>query len=33
MVSEVRMGELLVGAYHKTITDAEVVSHNQISKE
>jgi hypothetical protein len=33
MVSEAQIGELLVGAYHKIITDAEVVSYNQRSKE
>ena len=33
MVSEAQIGELLVGAYHEIITDAEVVSYNQRSKE
>lgn len=33
MVTEARLGELLVGAYHKLITDCEVVSYNQRSKE
>jgi hypothetical protein len=33
MVSEAQIGELLVGAYHKLVTDAEVVSYNQRSTE
>lgn len=33
MVSEAQIGELIVGAYHKLITDAEIVSYNQRSKE
>lgn len=33
MTSEAQIGELLVGAYHKLVTDAEVVSYNQRSKE
>lgn len=32
MVSETQLGEHLVGAYHKLITDCEVVSYNQRSK-
>lgn len=32
MVSDAQIGELLVGAYHKLITDAEVVSYNTRSK-
>lgn len=32
MVSETQLGELIVGAYHKLITDCEVVSYNQRSK-
>ncbi|MUV56253.1 hypothetical protein [Halogeometricum sp. CBA1124] len=33
MVSEAQLGELLVGAYHKLVTDCEIVSYNQRSKE
>ena len=32
MVSDAQIGELIVGAYHKIITDAEVVSYNSRSK-
>ncbi len=32
MVSNAQIGELIVGAYHKIITDAEVVSYNSRSK-
>lgn len=33
MVSDAQLGELLVGAYHKLVTDCEIVSYNQRSKE
>lgn len=33
MVSETQLGEYIVGAYHKLVTDCEVVSYNQRSKE
>lgn len=33
MVSNAQIGELIVGAYHKIVTDAEVVSYNSRSKE
>lgn len=33
MVSEAQVGEQIVGAYHSLITDCEVVSYNQRSKE
>ncbi|APX96387.1 hypothetical protein [Natronorubrum daqingense] len=33
MVSNAQIGELIVGAYHKVVTDAEVVSYNSRSKE
>ncbi|GAB7019651.1 hypothetical protein [Halostagnicola bangensis] len=33
MSSNAQIGELIVGAYHKLITDAEVVSYNSRSKE
>lgn len=32
MVSETQLGEHIVGAYHKLVTDCEVVSYNQRSK-
>ncbi|MDQ2052952.1 hypothetical protein RBH26_21145 [Natronolimnohabitans sp. A-GB9] len=32
MVSETQLGEHIVGAYHKLITDCEIVSYNQRSK-
>lgn len=33
MVSNAQVGELIVGAYHTVVTDAEVVSYNARSKE
>lgn len=33
MISNAQIGELIVGAYHKIVTDAEVVSYNSRSKE
>lgn len=33
MVSETQLGEYIVGAYHKIVTDCEIVSYNQRSKE
>lgn len=33
MVSNAKIGELIVGAYHKLVTDAEIVSYNSRSKE
>lgn len=33
MASEAEIGELLVGAYHRIITDCEIVSYSQRSKE
>ncbi|WP_435552615.1 hypothetical protein [Natrinema sp. CGMCC1.2065] len=33
MVSNAQIGELIVGAYHKLVTDAEVVSYNSRSKK
>lgn len=33
MVSETQLEEYIVGAYHKLVTDCEVVSYNQRSKE
>ena len=33
MVSETQLGEYIAGAYHKLVTDCEVVSYNQRSKE
>ena len=33
MVSETQLGEHIVGAYHKLVTDCEIVSYNQRSKE
>lgn len=32
MVSETQLGEHIVGAYHKLITDCEIISYNQRSK-